>query len=58
MNLEKLTGGTAVGAALVVWYTHGGDWTEVEIGALTAGAGAAITYVVRLAEKLFLKEES
>lgn len=45
-TLTNLSGAAAVGMALAVWYTHGGDWAEVEIGMLGAGMGAAIKYVV------------
>ncbi len=53
MNVPKLTGGTAAGAALVVFFTHGADYTLEEIAALTAGAGAAITYLITMLERMF-----
>lgn len=52
MPNTQLTGGMAVGLGVVVWLTHGGDWTPEQIGALSAGLGAAITYTVRMAERL------
>ena len=52
MNFEKLTGGAAVGAAVVVWLTHGGDWSIEEVAPMAAGLGAAITYVVNAVERL------
>ncbi len=58
MKLEKLSGGAAVGAAVVVWFTHGGDFTLEEIAALSLGLGASITYVVNLAERLLLGDKS
>ena len=51
MNYEKLTGGAAVGAALVVWVTHGSTFAVEEIAIMAAGAGAAVTYLVGLAEE-------
>ena len=56
MNLERLTGGAAVGAALVVLYTHGEEYTLEEIAAMAVGLGAVVTYVANLIEK-FLKED-
>ena len=53
MNLEKLTGGAAVGAGIVVWVTHGGDFNIEEIAAMALGLGSAITYVISRLEKLF-----
>ena len=52
MNLEKLTGGAAVGAGIVVWLTHGRDFDVAEIAALSVGLGAAITYAVSRVERL------
>lgn len=57
MKLEKLTGGAAVGAAIVVWFTHGGDYTIEEIAALAVGLGSTVTYVVTLAERLLLGDK-
>ena len=51
MNMERLTGGAAVGAGLVVFYTHGENYSIEEIAAMATGLGAAITYVVSLAER-------
>ena len=51
MKLENLTGGAAVGAALVVWLTHGGDYSMEEIVAMSVGAGSVITYAVGLVER-------
>ena len=53
MNFEKLTGGAAVGAAVVVWATHGGGWSIEEVVPMAVGLGAAITYVVNFFERLF-----
>lgn len=50
-NVQKLTGAAAVGTAVVVWATHGGDWSLEEIAALSAGAGSALAYVVKLVER-------
>ncbi len=58
MKFEKLSGGAAVGAAVVVWFTHGADFTLEEIAALSIGLGAAVTYVVTLAERLLLGDKS
>lgn len=52
MNLEKLTGGAAVGAAVVVWATHGGEFDIAEVATMSVGLGAAITYVVNQVERL------
>ncbi len=53
MNLEKLTGGAAVGAGVVVWLTHSGDFTVEEIVAMSVGLGSAITYAVGVIERVF-----
>ena len=53
MNFEKLTGGAAVGAGIVVWLTHGGDFNIEEIAAMAVGLGSAITYVISRLEKVF-----
>ncbi len=52
MNFEKLTGGAAVGAAVVVWVTHGRDFNIEEIAAMAMGLGATITYLVNLIERM------
>lgn len=54
MNMNKLTGGAAVGAAIVVFFAHGKDFTPEEIVAMSAGVGTAINYVVNLVELLTL----
>lgn len=51
MAFEKLTGGAAVGAAVVVWFTHGKEFSIEEIAALSVGLGSAITYVVGMIER-------
>lgn len=55
MNLEKLTGGAAVGAGVVVWMTHGGEFTLEEIAAMSLGLGSVITYVVSLVERFLTR---
>ncbi len=52
MNLEKLTGGAAVGAGVVVWLTHGGEYNVEEVAAMSLGLGAAVTYAVSQVERL------
>ena len=52
MNIERLTGGAAVGAAVVVWATHGREYNVEEIAAMALGLGAAITYVVNQIERV------
>ena len=54
MKFDKLTGGAAVGAGLVVWLTHGRDFNIEEVAAMAAGLGAVVTYAVNLFER-FLK---
>ncbi len=54
MNLERLTGGAAVGAALVVLYTHGKEYSLEEIAAMATGLGAVVTYGANLVER-FMK---
>lgn len=49
---KTLTGAAAVGMGLVVWATHGGDWAQVEIAALAAGAGAAVAWAAGIFERL------
>lgn len=51
MNLEKLTGGAAVGAGVVIWATHGREFAVEEVVAMAAGLGAVITYLVSLIER-------
>lgn len=53
MNINtSLTGGLAVGAAVAVLLTHGGDYSVEEIGALAAGLGTAINYMVKVLERV------
>ena len=52
MNFEKLTGGAAVGAGVVVWFTHGLDFTVEEIAAMSVGLGAVVTYAAGMVERL------
>lgn len=53
MNVDsKLTGGAAVGAAIAVYLTHGGDYQFEEIAALSAGIGAAVTYLAAKIDRL------
>ena len=52
MKYESLTGGQAVGAALVVWLTHGGEWPVESIAAMAVGTGAAITYIAGWVERI------
>lgn len=44
--------GVAVGAAVVAYITHDGGWSVEELAALTAGLGAAVTYVFRYVTRL------
>lgn len=57
MNMERLSGGAAAGAALAVFLTHGADYSIEEIAALATGFGAAITYLVKLGELVFLGDK-
>ena len=44
-------GGLAIGAALAVLYTHGGDYAQAEVATLGAGAGALVTWAGRMIER-------
>ena len=57
MNNERLAGSMAVGAGVVVLFTHGSDYSVQEIAALSAGAGGLITYVVNLMNRFLEKED-
>lgn len=51
MKFEKLTGGAAVGAGVIVWATHGMDFSIEEVVTMAAGLGAVVTYIVNLVER-------
>lgn len=55
MQFDKLSGGMAVGAAIVILLAHGKDFTLEEITILSAGVGTVVTYLAGIANKLLGK---
>lgn len=55
MQFDKLSGGMAVGAAIVIFLTHGKDFTLEETAILSAGVGTIVTYLAGIANKLLGK---
>ena len=51
-TVAKTGGGLAFATGLVVFFTHGLAFTDVERGLMAAAGGVAITYVVNLLEYL------